>query len=133
MMYKNIFDLKKELGLGTWSYPSDKNLSLPRVDLKFLVWERDDWTCQYCGRDLWMPFALWKRAGTFPFYWFNEKGRTSVSQEFRPTVDHLVPKSKGGKWEMDNLVTACFPCNLARGNGDIPPFMKAGSVLDLRH
>ena len=27
------------------------------------------------------------------------------------TVDHIVPLSRGGKWELSNLITACEPCN----------------------
>ncbi|MCH8123567.1 MAG: HNH endonuclease [Bacteroidetes bacterium] len=32
------------------------------------------------------------------------------------TVDHVVPKSRGGKDTWENLVTACIPCNNRKGN-----------------
>ena len=32
------------------------------------------------------------------------------------TIDHVLPKSKGGKNEWTNLVTSCFKCNLKKGN-----------------
>ena len=32
------------------------------------------------------------------------------------TVDHLVPRSKGGTDAMDNLVLACQPCNLRKAD-----------------
>ncbi len=32
------------------------------------------------------------------------------------TLDHVVPKSKGGKNEWTNLVTSCFKCNLKKSN-----------------
>lgn len=32
------------------------------------------------------------------------------------TMDHVVPKSKGGKLTFDNTVSACAPCNCRRGN-----------------
>lgn len=34
----------------------------------------------------------------------------------RLTVDHVVPKSRGGKDTWENLVTACTPCNNKKGN-----------------
>jgi 5-methylcytosine-specific restriction endonuclease McrA len=36
------------------------------------------------------------------------------------SVDHLQPKSKGGKDRADNYKLACKPCNAARGNLVIP-------------
>ena len=50
------------------------------------VFARDDWTCQYCG------------------------SRSNL------TVDHVVPRSKGGKTVWANVVTACSYCNLLKGN-----------------
>ena len=32
------------------------------------------------------------------------------------TLDHVIPKSKGGSNEWTNLVTSCFKCNLKKGN-----------------
>lgn len=32
------------------------------------------------------------------------------------TLDHVIPKSRGGKNTWDNLVTSCFKCNLKKGN-----------------
>src|SRR5581483_8100162 len=51
------------------------------------VFARDDWTCQYCG------------------------SRSSL------TVDHVVPRSKGGGSSWDNIVASCAPCNRRKGNG----------------
>jgi 5-methylcytosine-specific restriction endonuclease McrA len=50
---------------------------------------RDGHCCQYCGRS----------------------GRGAEM-----TVDHVVPRSLGGKGEWDNLVAACGPCNHRKGN-----------------
>lgn len=46
------------------------------------VIERDNYICQYCG------------AAKIPL-----------------TIDHVVPKARGGVDSWDNLVTACRPCN----------------------
>ncbi len=59
------------------------------------VFARDDWTCQYCG---------------------------SRSQL---TVDHVIPRSKGGLSTWDNIVASCAPCN--RRKGDSLP-RQAGMV-----
>lgn len=31
------------------------------------------------------------------------------------TLDHVIPKSRGGSHEPENLVTACRPCNSSKG------------------
>ena len=38
-------------------------------------------------------------------------------------VDHIVPRSKGGAYRIDNLITACKPCNDAKSNHDIEDFL----------
>lgn len=52
------------------------------------VLHRDDYTCQYCGKK--MSSSL--------------------------TVDHIIPKSRGGRHYWDNVVTACLRCNNKKGN-----------------
>ena len=32
------------------------------------------------------------------------------------TLDHVLPKSRGGKYHWKNLVTACSDCNSKKGN-----------------
>jgi 5-methylcytosine-specific restriction endonuclease McrA len=50
---------------------------------------RDTLTCQYCG---------------------DKPGRELL------TVDHVVPRSRGGDHSWSNLVTACKPCNQQKGS-----------------
>src|SRR5439155_23972556 len=47
------------------------------------VLARDAWTCQYCGRQA--------HAGL--------------------TVDHVIPRSRGGQSVWENIVASCGPCN----------------------
>ena len=61
-----------------------KKRNLKDFYTKANVWKRDKGVCQYCGK-------------------------TVTLQEF--TVDHVVPKKKGGKGEWTNVVTSCFKCN----------------------
>ncbi|HET7012180.1 MAG TPA: HNH endonuclease [Anaerolineales bacterium] len=59
----------------------------PRVRLtKRELFRRDSHTCQYCGQRL---------------------GRL--------TIDHVVPRHRGGEHIWSNLVTACPTCNLRKG------------------
>ena len=51
-----------------------------------LIYQRDDHTCQYCG-----------------------------SQK-RLTIDHVVPKSRGGQDTWENMVVACSSCNIKKGS-----------------
>ena len=51
------------------------------------LFARDGWKCVYCGT-----------AGG------------------RLTLDHVIPRSKGGDSVWENVVTACAPCNLRKGD-----------------
>jgi 5-methylcytosine-specific restriction endonuclease McrA len=51
------------------------------------IFARDGWSCQYCGTG----------HGTL-------------------TVDHVIPRSKGGHSGWDNIVTCCAPCNRRKGD-----------------
>jgi 5-methylcytosine-specific restriction endonuclease McrA len=69
-----------------------------------------DWTIESKNRSKRIT-ALIERDGPACSYC----GRTPVNYE----VDHFVPRAKGGKDRMDNLVLACAPCN--RRKRDIMP------------
>jgi 5-methylcytosine-specific restriction endonuclease McrA len=64
---------------------------LPRQDVKFNrrnIYARDGNKCQYCGRKF---------------------STTELS------LDHVVPKSQGGKASWDNIVCCCVKCNVRKG------------------
>ncbi len=44
--------------------------------------------------------------------------RRGVPQDLRPwpTIDHVLPRSRGGTDDPENLVTACRPCNTRKAN-----------------
>ena len=52
---------------------------------RFNVFLRDKFSCQYCG------------------------------SKSELTFDHLLPRSKGGKTDWNNVVTACSSCNVKKG------------------
>ena len=66
-----------------------KNRKAITKKLRFEIFKRDDFKCQYCG-------------STPP----------SVVLE----IDHIAPVSKGGDNDIDNLITSCFDCNRGKTN-----------------
>lgn len=48
--------------------------------------------------------------------------------KYGDTVDHIIPKSKGGKATLKNLVCACFECNNSKGNKNYKKFKKKRGI-----
>ena len=57
--------------------------------LRFDVFRRDKYVCQYCG---------------------------ACGPKVELEIDHIIPVSRGGTDDINNLKTSCFKCN--RGKGD---------------
>ena len=53
---------------------------------RFNIYRRDDYKCLYCGSDRSL------------------------------TLDHIIPRSKGGKNSWTNLATCCMKCNITKGD-----------------
>ena len=60
--------------------------------IRWQVFQRDDWKCVACGRGSQNNVIL--------------------------HVDHIVPRSKGGKDTLENYQTLCHLCNLGKSNKD---------------
>ena len=57
----------------------------PRTQRKltrFEIFNRDSYTCQYCGK-----------------------------KTYQLTLDHVIPRYRGGQHTWENVVSACVPCN----------------------
>jgi 5-methylcytosine-specific restriction endonuclease McrA len=48
------------------------------------------------------------------------------------TLDHLIPKSRGGSNNFENLRLSCLSCNRDRGNDLFPPRQKKSKEMNLR-
>ncbi len=48
-------------------------------------------------------------------------GRETGTRRHPATVEHLLPRSRGGTDNTDNLAVACYPCNNQRSNDLGPP------------
>ena len=67
-----------------------------------LVAERDGSQCNYCRRPL---------------------SEDAEDPDDRPTLDHVVPRSKRGRNLLRNLVLACRSCNCDKGNTDLAEWL----------
>ena len=56
--------------------------------IRFEVFKRDNFTCQYCGKK---------------------------SPEVVLEIDHIIPVNEGGEDNIENLTTSCFDCNRGKG------------------
>ncbi len=66
---------------------------LPKLEVVFNranLFMRDEYTCQYCGK--------------------------SVKNPRDRTIDHVLPRSRGGKTVWTNVVLCCRKCNLKKGD-----------------
>lgn len=70
------------------------------------MFQRDAFTCRYCGK---------------------------MSDEVQLAVDHIIPVSKGGTNDAENLVTACVPCNQGKSDKLIDPGCVNDSGRLARH
>jgi len=68
-----------------------------------VITERYEGVCQACGKD-----------GLSPL---------STSDEFLSSIDHVIPLSRGGSNDDDNIQLLCLPCNLKKGDKTMPEFI----------
>lgn len=63
---------------------------------KVEVMRKNKWFCSRCGRDL-------------------------LQYGIDETIDHIIPKSKGGQNDVDNYLPLCYDCNRDKGNKIVYP------------
>ncbi|MBI1849803.1 MAG: HNH endonuclease [Planctomycetes bacterium] len=75
---------------------------IPKKEVPFSrknIYKRDTYTCQYCGR-------------------------RASSEDL--SIDHIIPRSHGGRSSWTNCVLACIRCNVRKGNRTL---REAGMTL----
>lgn len=77
--------------LGSSKSFAENERSKMTKKLRLQVLERDNFTCQFCGRS---------------------PQKDGVSLE----VDHIIPVSRGGRTELSNLQTLCHDCNSGKSD-----------------
>jgi hypothetical protein len=82
------------------------------------VFQRDHFICRYCGGKTILTPVMELLAVLYPdiFPFESDAWRGGVTHPAfaarSPMVDHVTPGAWHGDWKlMDNLVTACNPCN----------------------
>ncbi|MEO7394725.1 MAG: HNH endonuclease, partial [Chitinophagaceae bacterium] len=70
---------------------AEKNIKV-MPGIRWQVFQRDNWKCVACGR--------------------------SADDGIILHVDHILPRSKGGKDEIGYYQTLCFTCNIGKSNKD---------------
>lgn len=93
------------------------------------VFLKDSQYKQYRNRERWLIFAehnfqcvYCKMVGQFVVFWKDDNqirwdshvdlaAIYSDGRRVMMTIDHVIPKSKGGSNQRDNKVCACSPCN----------------------
>ncbi len=89
--YQNVF-----LTSPSMKYPAPLTIRIPvllrhwqtSAPTRRAIFIRDNFTCAYCGK---------------------------LVKDNEATIDHIIPKSRGGKWSWENLVTCCSECNQKKG------------------
>lgn len=80
-----------------------------RERLRAAVWKRDGGRCQACGCACVRP-----RGGRL--------------REHAGTLDHVVPRSRGGSNRLSNLQLLCFACNQLKGDSMVDPDRQHRSI-----
>lgn len=80
------------IGLTSWYKLPPHYYGHARLSVATLL-RRDNWTCQYCGREK----------------------RDLKENEFL-TRDHVFPASRGGEDRWENVVLSCISCNNRKGD-----------------
>ena len=57
------------------------------------------------------------------FYCEQQMCLETTNSDMSATVDHIVPKSKGGKKDMFNAVASCRQCNQTKANVSFVQFV----------
>jgi 5-methylcytosine-specific restriction endonuclease McrA len=77
------------------------NVPYENVD-RLYVFQRDEYKCWLCGKETLKDFAI-------------SEG-SSCPHPDSPTLDHVIPLSKGGPHSYSNTKCACFLCNCLKGD-----------------
>lgn len=97
-----IHEFLESKGLGTWNYRLPENDPVSDT-MRYEVLRRGGGRCALCG----------------------------ATKNDRPLqVDHIIPRSRGGRNTLDNLQVLCDECNRAKSNRDDTDFREVAASED---
>lgn len=97
-------------------------ISIPKR-LQMAVFYRDYWHCRYCLEPVFFNPTLKLLDKLSPGHgYYHPHGKTGDSlplfQWYFASADHIRPVADGGENSLENLVTACWKCNLEKRDAD---------------
>ena len=97
----------------------EKQPRMPNAARQLEILRRDGFRCRFCESKVIVKSVHKIFANAVPDA--ARLGRSNETRHFgisnlTASVDHLVPYSRGGTNDADNLITACPTCNYGRGN-----------------
>ena len=113
-----------EINLDEDDNKENQNRKKPLREILYKVWEKDNWTCVYCGKQLLDPdvvkSTMPKASDSFITY-TNQNGKevtAHILKEHSASYDHYLPVSKLPQFNFDaeNLFACCFECNRKKSN-----------------
>lgn len=98
------------------------------------IYRRDNYTCVYCHNPG-IKTVIWAQYRVKPPVDVNPRAtgmslhhdlacKDAKDELVMITLDHVIPKSKGGFGSYDNLVTACCICNQRKADRHVDDFMS---------
>lgn len=72
--------------------------------VQMYLWHKCNGRCEYCRKRM-------------------TKQKGELTKDTDATIDHIIPKSKGGNYHLENLALACYQCNRKKGSKRPDMFM----------
>ena len=101
------------------AFPGRARTRKPKPSDEMVVFARDGYRCRYCGCRVVLSRARTVIMQAVPdvLHWgAADKDKHAAFYALTAVADHLVPHSRGGTSELENLVTTCQSCNYGKGD-----------------
>lgn len=96
--------------------PKSQQVGMPSSSEQRRVFLRDSWHCRCCGIPVVAPEARRRLSAVHSALRSGKRNHERHAGVFAlmASLDHALPRSRGGSNDDDNLVTACWPCQFGR-------------------
>ena len=102
-------------------YVKNHNLSVCGVRAKGIGWKMRIYLtkgvkCAFCGREGKFVAIESEKNSTTPKFRFHVYSVDEDGTETMITIDHIIPRAKGGKDRVENAQPLCYDCNSKKGD-----------------